>query len=225
MDDLDLAKLTEPTEFLDFEHEAVAAFTERAVAGADSPTERAVRLFYQVRDHIDYEVYRQDLSPAGIRASATVDRGEGFCVHKSILYAAAVRAVGIPSRLVVGEVRNHLASPQLKDLVGGEVFVHWLTSIYLDGRWLKVTPVFNKLLCRLYGIATLDFDGTADAVDHPFSGSERMEFLADHGEFDDVAYDTLIGLMRRRHPRMFTPDTKVPGTGTETLAGQAPGRG
>lgn len=220
MDLDDLKRLTAPTEFLDFEHEAVAAFTERAVEGADSPVERAIRLFYQVRDHIDYEVYRQDLSREGIRASATVGRGEGFCVHKSILYAAAVRAVGVPSRLVVGEVRNHLASPQLKELVGGEVFVHWLTSIYLDGRWLKVTPVFNKLLCRLYGIEALEFDGTSDAVNHPFSGDKQMEFLVDHGEFDDVPYDTLIGLMRTRHPRMFTQDSKVPGS--ETLAAQAP---
>jgi transglutaminase-like putative cysteine protease len=220
MDGAALTKLTEPTEFLDYGHDAVAAFIEEAVHGSTSPTERAVRLYYRVRDDIDYEVYRQDLSRTGIRASATVTRGEGFCVHKSILYAAMVRAVGIPRRLVVGEVRNHLASPQLKELVGGEVFVHWLTSIYLNGRWLKVTPIFNKLLCRLYGIAPLEFDGTTDAVHHPFSGSTQMEFLVDHGEFDDVAYDTLFGLMRTRHPRMFTPDTKTPGT--ETLAAQAP---
>jgi transglutaminase-like putative cysteine protease len=217
-----LRSLTAPTRFLDHDSDAVREFVGRATAGATSPTECAVRLFYAVRDGIAYEVYRQDLSPDGLRASATLARGEGFCVHKSILYAAAVRAVGIPSRLVVGEVRNHLASPQLKALVGGEVFVHWLTSIHLEGRWLRVTPVFNKLLCRLYGMPPLEFDGTADAVFHPFRDGERMEFLTDHGEFDDVDYDRLMGLMRSRHPGMFAGGTVVPGAGT--LAAEAPGR-
>lgn len=51
-----------------------------------------------------------------------LERGLGFCVHKLILYAAVLRAVGIPSRLYYGDVRNHLASPRLRELVGGDVF-------------------------------------------------------------------------------------------------------
>lgn len=41
-----------PTFFLDHESEAVSAFAERTVAGAETPRERAVRLFYAVRDLI-----------------------------------------------------------------------------------------------------------------------------------------------------------------------------
>lgn len=218
--DVDTALLTAPTEFLDYHHPRVREFVERAVAGAGSPSQRAVRLYYAVRDGLDYEVYRQDLSRAGLRASAIVARGEGFCVHKSILYAAAVRAVGVPSRIVVSEVRNHLASPQLRALVGGDVFVHWLTSVYLDGRWLRVTPVFNKTLCRLYGMEPLEFDGSAEARLHPAAEGEQMEFLAEHGEFGDVAYDELTAIMRSRHPAMYGASL-VPGEGS--LAMEAAG--
>jgi hypothetical protein len=207
------------TYFLDYHHERVQAFVKDAIGDAVTEKDRAVRLFYAVRDGLDYEVSGQDMSREGLRASEIVARGEGFCVHKSILYAAAVRAVGIPSRLVVSEVRNHLASPALQALVGGDTFVHWLTAIRLDNRWLHVTPVFNKVLCRLYRMEPLEFDGSSDARLHPFTGGEQMEFLAEHGEFDDVDYDRLIGLMRAKHPGMFTGGTVVPDAGS--LADQA----
>lgn len=208
-----MERLTAPTEFLDYQQPQVRDFVARTVDGADSPREQAVRLYYAVRDGLHYEVYRQDLSRDGLRASTIVQRGEGFCVHKSILYAAAVRAVGIPSRIVVSEVRNHLASPQLKALVGGEVFVHWLASVHLDGRWLRVTPVFNKMLCRLYGMEALDFDGVSEARLHPFGPDGQMEFLAEHGEFDDVEYERLTAIMRARHPAMYSAPL-VPGEGS-----------
>jgi transglutaminase-like putative cysteine protease len=127
-----------------------------------------VRLYYAVRDGVRYDVYGADLSREGMRASAILEAGHGFCLHTSILYAAAVRAVGIPSRLVLTDVRNHLASDRLKQLVGGEVFhFHCLTAVHLHGRWIRATPVFNKLLCRLYGIAPLEFDGLSDSMHHP----------------------------------------------------------
>lgn len=59
-----LQRLTAPTYFFDYEHERVQAFVRQALNGATSPTEQAVRLYYAVRDDVNYEVYRQDLSPA-----------------------------------------------------------------------------------------------------------------------------------------------------------------
>lgn len=197
------ARYLAETAHLDYGHPAIRTFVAEATAETDDPREAAVRLFYAVRDGLDYDVFGQDLSSDGICASAILARGEGFCLHKSILYAACVRAVGVPSRLKVSEVRNHLSSPRLRALVGGDVFVHWLTEIHLDGRWIKATPVFNKLLCRLYGIEPLEFDGVHDASAHPFKDGAEMQFLRDHGTYADVDYDHLIGVMRARHPRMF----------------------
>lgn len=195
------------THFLDHDAPRVREFVRGALpADAVSPSEKAVALYYAVRDRILYDVYGADLSREGLRASSIVQRGTGFCVHKSILYAAAVRSVGIPSRLVLTDVRNHLASERLKQLVGGDVFrFHCLTSVHLNGRWIKATPVFNKALCRLYGIAPLEFDGVVDSLHHPYDeqGRRHMEFIHNHGEFGDFPYETVVPGLRRASPNLF----------------------
>ncbi|MEU5099057.1 transglutaminase-like domain-containing protein [Streptomyces sp. NPDC020996] len=208
------ARLTAPTAFLDHDTDAVQAFVDHAVADRAADKRRlAVELYYAVRDDVFYEVYGADLSPRGLRASHVAATRKGFCLHKSVLYAAACRAVGIPARLHYGDVRNHLASDRLRAHIGGDVFFHGLNSVYLNGTWVKATPVFNKILCRLYGMTPLEFDGTADSVHHPFDdqGRKNMEFVADHGGFDDVPYEFVMSQMRRKHPRFLDGSGTVRG--------------
>jgi transglutaminase-like putative cysteine protease len=198
--------LLDVTEFLDHDNLVVRQFVERTVGDAGTPAERATKLYYAVRDKILYEVYDADLSREGLRASAILTRGQGFCVHKSIVYAAACRAAGVPSRIVLTDVRNHLASDRLRELVGGDVFrFHALNSVYLHDKWVRVTPVFNKMLCRLYGITPLEFDGTQDSVSHPYDSNGRryMEFLHDYGDFDDFPHELVVEGIRAAHPRLF----------------------
>ncbi|MFC9690649.1 transglutaminase family protein [Kribbella sp. NPDC056951] len=210
---MNLHELTRPTEFLDYETDEVQAFVDHAVKDRSAdPTTNAIELYYAVRDGIFYEVYDADLSPEGLKASSTVRAKSGFCLHKSAVYAAAVRAVGIPSRLVYGDVRNHLASPRLIEHIGGDVFFHGLTQVHLNGKWVKATPVFNKMLCKLYGMEALEFDGLSDSLYHPYAeGGGSMEFLTDHGSFDDVPYEFVIATMRAKHPKFLS--------GTGTVAG------
>jgi transglutaminase-like putative cysteine protease len=210
-----------PTAFLDHDTPTVQRFVATTTAGVGrDPQDLAAALYYAVRDGVFYEVYGADMGPGGLRASAVLQAGQGFCVHKSVLYAAATRAVGIPSRIVVAEVRNHLASERLRRMVGGDVFVHLFNAIHLGGRWITTTPVFNKALCALYGMDALEFDPTGDSQHHPFDRTGRtMEFLREHGQFDDLPYDWLIALMRRKHPGMFTGDTT---SGSGSLAAEAP---
>jgi transglutaminase-like putative cysteine protease len=206
------ARLTAPTAFLDYETDAVQRFVDDAVTDrAAGKRQLAVELYYAVRDSVFYEVYGADLSPEGLRASRTATTKKGFCLHKSALYAAACRAVGIPARLHYGDVRNHLASDRLRAHVGGDVFFHGLNTVYLDGRWVKATPVFNKILCRLYGMTPLEFDGTADSMHHPFDdqGNKSMEFVADYGDFDDVPYEFVMSTMRSKHPRLLEGTSTV----------------
>ncbi|MFJ6677192.1 transglutaminase family protein [Actinosynnema sp. NPDC091369] len=209
----DLARLTAPTEFLDHESRPVQEFVDAAVAdrGADK-RELAIALYYAVRDDVFYEVYGADLSRDGFKASHVATRKQGFCLHKSVLYAACCRAVGIPARLHYGKVRNHLASDRLREHIGGDVFFHGLTAVHLDGRWIKATPVFNGLLCKLYGLKPLEFDGVHDSLHHPFDedGRKSMEFLVDHGGFDDLPYEFVMDQMRTNHPDFLDAE----GTGT-----------
>ena len=197
----------QPTEFLDYESDEVQDLIKETLPGTDlSPIESAVALYYAVRDRIRYDVYGADLSRTGLRASQVRRARSGICIHKSVLYAACLRATGVPSRLVLTDVRNHLASQRLRELVGGDVFrFHCLTAVHTGRGWVRATPVFNKTLCRLYGITPLDFDGTRDSLYHPFDsdGRQHMEFLHHHGEFDDLPYDLVINGLRAAHPRVF----------------------
>lgn len=209
----DLARLTAPTEFLDHGSAPVQEFIDAAVAdrGADK-RDLAIALYYAVRDNVFYEVYGADLSRDGVKASSVATRKQGFCLHKSVLYAACCRAVGIPARLHYGKVRNHLASDRLRKHIGGDVFFPGLTAVHLDGKWVKATPVFNGLLCKLYGLKPLEFDGVHDSLHHPFdeNGRKSMEFLVDHGGFDDLPYEFVMDQMRTNHPDFLDPA----GTGT-----------
>ncbi|MBE8471474.1 transglutaminase-like domain-containing protein [Streptomyces justiciae] len=208
------SSLTAPTEFLDYESDAVQTFIDAVVDDRSADRrENAVKLYYAVRDTVHYEVYGADLSREGLKASSTATAKSGFCLHKSALFAAAVRALGIPSKLVYGDVRNHLASPRLIEHIGGDVFFHGLTQIHLDGRWVKATPVFNKVLCKLYGMQALEFDGRTDSLYHPHGSGAAMEFLKDHGAFDDLPYEFVMASMRTAHPRFLD------GAGTGTVPG------
>jgi transglutaminase-like putative cysteine protease len=203
-----LEELCHPTEFLDYTSPVVRDFVRMALPDpwATTAVERARALYYAVRDRIQYEVYGIDLSREGLRASSVIARGSGFCVHKTIVYAAVARSVGVPCRLMYGDVRNHLTSQRLTRLVGGNVFrFHALNSQFLEGRWVKVTPVFPALLCRLYGVAPLEFDGVAGSQYHPYDENSRrhMEFLRWHGEFDDFPYELVVAGIRVAHPRLF----------------------
>lgn len=200
-------RTTEATFHLDSQSPEVQQFVDSVLPSRDLPArELAIALHDAVRDRICYEVYDADLSREGTRASAILRRGKGFCVHKSIVYAAACRAVGIPTRLVYGDVRNHLASQRLLELMGSDVFTfHALASVQIDDTWIRPTPVFNTLLCKLYNIQPLEFDGVNDSYYHPFDtlGRQHMEFVQWRGEFDDFPYETVVGGISANHPKLL----------------------
>lgn len=202
------------TEFLDHRAELVSEFVSAVVSPHLTLREQAIKLYYAVRDTVRYEVYGADLSRTGLRASSVLRSGEGMCLHKSVAYATTLRAIGVPSRLVLTDVRNHLASPRLLALIGGDVFhQHCLTAVQLEGRWVRATPVFNRTLCRLYGIRELDFDGTVDSVHHAFDlqGRRSMEIVREHGEFEDLPYERVLTDLRRAHPRLFASPAELTG--------------
>jgi hypothetical protein len=205
--------LCAPTEFLDHDSPAVRDFLARTLPDRHRPvSELAVDLYYAVRDGLEYEIYGVDFSRGAMRASAIVEQRRGLCIHKSILYAACTRALGIPSRLAFADVRNHVASPRLKRYLGGDVVhYHCFTRLHLAGRWVSATPVFSARLCRLYRMTPLDFDGSTDAVLQPLDdqGKAQMEFVREHGTFDDLPYEQVIAGLRSSHPRLFEGATRL----------------
>ena len=193
----------QPTALLDSDHPAVAAFAARHGGGADD-RQRAVALYYAVRDGFRYDPYRIDLSPAGMRASTVLARGFGWCVPKATLLAAACRAIGIPARVGFADVRNHLSTARMREVMQTDVFYwHGYAVLLLDGAWRKATPAFNRELCERFDLLPLEFDGRGDSLYHPFDrqGHRHMEYLADHGAFDDVPLARMTEDFARLYPR------------------------
>jgi transglutaminase-like putative cysteine protease len=198
----DMTPYLAPGQFVDSDHPAVAAFAH-STAGNAGRVDAAVRLYYAVRDEILYDPYRPFDDPATYRASAVLAEGRGYCVGKAALLAAAARAIGIPSRVSFADVRNHLATPRLLALVGTDLFIyHGVTELWLDGRWVKATPTFNRTLCDKFHIHPLEFDGRRDATLHPYdrAGRQHMEYVRQRGTYADVPTDVLIKVMLETYP-------------------------
>lgn len=203
--DNDAAYLT-PTYFLDFTHPIVEEFAERICTGANNHTERAIRLYYAVRDEIRYDPY--DLSPARetYKASRILTKGSGYCVAKAIALAALGRQQGIPSRLGFADVRNHLSTRRLREVMNSNTFYyHGYTEFLLDGLWVKATPAFNLSLCQRFKVKPLEFDGMHDSIFHEFNqeGEKHMEYLHDHGSFTDLPFEEMFSCYHRHYPTMF----------------------
>lgn len=218
---MDPAAFLRPGRYIDSDAPAVAAFARAAVGDATDPAEQARRLYYAVRDGIAYDPYVNYLDDRVFRASACLDAGRAYCVGKASVMTAAARAVGIPAALGLADVRNHLSSPRLRALVGGDEFIfHGYTELFLDGRWVKVTPTFNLALCERFGVRPLDFDGRSDALFHPFDaqGRRHMEYVRYHGTFADVPADRVQPAMRARYPKLMD---FVAGRADADFAGEA----
>jgi len=183
-----------PTALVDSDHPAVREFAAQNARGA-SDRERSVALFYAVRDGFRYDPYRLDLSPRGMKASTVLASGHGWCVPKATLLAAACRATGIPARLGFADVRNHLSTERMRQVMQTDVF-HWhgYTEIWLEGGWRKATPAFNLELCERFGLLPLEFNGRDDSIYHPFDaqGRRHMEYVAERGSFDDVPLERIL---------------------------------
>ena len=206
----------EPTEFLDSDHDAVREFAEQHTISARSEVERAVNLYYAVRDGFQYDPYVLDLRRDSLRASALLKKSRGYCVEKALLLAASARAVGIPSRLSFYIVRNHIATERLAKALEKDYLVfHGAAEMYLGDRWIKTTPAFNKRLCDFLGVEPIEFDGRADAIfqEYDRKGNIFMEYLHDYGAFADMPYQMFLDELDKHYPHL----TKNPRFVTDEL--------
>ena len=186
----------DPTDFVDSDHPNVIGFVSGALGGVGATDrERAVALFLAVRDGFRYDPYNTSNDPADFKASAVVETSRNWCVPKSVLLTAACRASGIPAALGFSDVKNHLQSEKLLASMGTDLFAwHGYSLIFVDGVWRKVSSAFNRELCDRFGTKVLEWDGTHDALMHPYDngGKRHMEYVRDRGQYLDLPYDALM---------------------------------
>jgi len=200
------------TGFIDAHSPTVQDFARRAVLGAPTDRERISRLFTAVRDEIRYDPYRLSHDPRDYVASNVISDRAAFCIPKAVVLTAAARSLGIPARLGFSDVKNHLQSPKLAERMGTDVFVfHGYSELYVHGAWRKATPAFNAELCERFSVPPLMFDGSADALLHPFAadGSAYMEYIHDRGVWADLPLGLILETFAAAYPRFDTAHAAV----------------
>lgn len=195
-----------PGRFVESDAPAIIDFARSHVGNAHSPIDVAVQLYYAVRDTILYDPYQAFARPETYSGRVALERGRGFCVAKAALLAACARVFRIPARLGFADVRNHLATPRLIEMNGGDVFRwHAYTDLWLDGRFVKATPAFNLSMCERFGVMPLEFDGRNDSIFHPYDRNDRrhMEYVMARGTFADVPAEKIIATLRESCPQIL----------------------
>jgi transglutaminase-like putative cysteine protease len=191
--------------YIDSAHPAVGAFAREHARGRND-REKAVSLYYAVRDKIRYNPFLDFSRREAFQASAVLGAGEGFCIGKAALLAASARVAGIEARVGFADVKNHLTTPRLAETMGSDLFVyHGYTDLRIEGQWVKATPAFNLALCTRFRVKPLEFDGRADSIFHPFDEDDRrhMEYLRDRGVYADVPVDEIQQAFRETYPKFY----------------------
>ena len=197
-----------PSHFVESDSLEVQGFVTSALR--DLPVDatnrdKAIRLFEAVRDDIRYDPYCFALDAVSYRASRIAGAEAAFCVPKAILLAACLRAVGIPAALGFADVRNHLNTPKLQELMGTDLFIfHGYVQLWLGNEAYKVTPAFNMELCERFGVKPLVFDGYHDALFHEFDeqNHRHMEYVNDRGLYFDAPIDEFLKAFRETYPKL-----------------------
>ena len=195
-----------PTFFIDSDSSAIQSYSRDICRGIGSRRERAIALYYRVRDDIRYDPYHFEDNQEFLRASSVLKKKSGYCVAKAVLLAAVARAQSIPARLGFADVRNHLVTERLKAMMETDLFVyHGYVEFYLDDRWVKATPAFNGSLCRNFNVKPLEFDGIHDSIFHAFDtmGQRHMEYVNDRGTHADLPFDEIRAAFKKYYPRIF----------------------
>jgi transglutaminase-like putative cysteine protease len=198
----DFEQYLRATNIINSDHPDVRAFAAEYSGGVKDEAEKAVRLYYAVRDGIRYDPYYPFFLPEHYRASNVLKARRGFCIPKVSLLCAAGRASGIPSRAGFATVRNHLATRQLLDFLGSDLFTyHGFAEFFLEGKWVKATPAFNSELCKRHGVSPLEFNGRQDSIFQPYNDEKKrfMEYLEFHGTFADIPVDEIVSAFRKTY--------------------------
>jgi transglutaminase-like putative cysteine protease len=183
----------------------LAEFEENNTFDPQSQKEIAIKLYFFVRDYFIYDPYYLDLTHFGLKASTTIKKKRAWCVEKGIVLATCLRNYGIPSRLGYAVVTNHIGIEKLTAILRRkEIVFHGYVEVFLNEKWIKCTPAFDKRICEITNVPTLDWDGETDSLFQAFSNDQKyMEYLHYYGDFEDVPIELMNAEMKKYYPHLF----------------------
>lgn len=196
--DLDPASCLGATEFFEIEHPAVSACVAALDADGAAPNEQAVKAFEFVRDRITYE-FRAKLTREEYHASYILRVGKGFCTQKATLLCALGRAMGIPSALVMTDLRDHTFPDHVLEALGTDTLAyHGIAAFHLDGRWLCADATLSPELCARRGYRLSQFDGRENGLlpAETLAGAPHVEYVRWRGIYADLPFEEMLASFR-----------------------------
>ena len=141
----EMTKYLQPTEFCDCNNEEIIKHAQMMSKGASTSKEKAVKIFYFVRDKIPFGVDSPDT-----KASVTLKKGYGYCVTKTNLQIALLRSIGIPSRyhqvVLNKEILKGILPNTVYKMVDEKIWYHPWCECYRSDKWIPNDTVFDKRL-------------------------------------------------------------------------------
>ena len=134
-----------PGRLIESEDPAVVAFAAEAVGDETDPKQKAIKLFYAVRDDVRYDAYLPLGEFKSYSGKEALAMGSGWCVSKAALLAACARNFADP-----WNKSKHLASYELR--VSPSTLLRQTTGTFilvlLRSLWANTNPpphLHNKL--------------------------------------------------------------------------------
>jgi hypothetical protein len=115
------------------------------LAGSETDEEKLSRLYYFVRDEIQFDfIYPQDLP-----AETVLRNGKGVCMQKANLFVALAREAGFRARFRF----MYVSKQALEDFLPPFAYKRWMDpfphtfpEIWLNGKWTPIEPTFDTPL-------------------------------------------------------------------------------
>jgi hypothetical protein len=184
-----------PTGFCDCNNGEIKKMADQLTRDASSPKEAAMKIFYYVRA-IPYAVTTLDRM-----ASKTLKEKKGFCVTKTNLQVALLRAIGIPARyhqvVLDKKIIKDIVSDFLYNKHEDTIWYHPWCECYLSGRWIACDSYLDKDLYNAavkQGIITKEQMPTIDWVgesDLKIALPWMLKDVGVHSSYDEVFKDVM----------------------------------
>lgn len=144
---------------------------EEIINGTTTPEEKALKIFYHVRDNVRFSV-----AYSRSKASQILQLGYGECLTKTNAHVALLRAAGIPARMrwvmAQTKVLRGLIADSVLRFMASEASHFW-AECCLGGHWISCEafldrPLYKGMLKQRLitkeQIPTIDWDGKNDLV-------------------------------------------------------------
>jgi len=155
--EIDLAPYLAADDLVQADDPEIVRTAEMITAGAADERERAVKIFYWVRDSIAYCI------EADRPASEVLEERRGVCVTKAVLHVALLRASGVPARIGHADYKKDVLRSIFPDSYMDrqpDVYpLHTFAEVYLNGEWITCDATLDPEFARDFGFPLQEFDG------------------------------------------------------------------